>query len=1139
MRDLETRLYTKLQSHDAVYKALAPVGVLCLTAEMIWLAGPYLAWENYAPLAQPEKRIYIILFIFLAWLLKFLIIDLDAPNPFQYKNTAIRNKLIDLQNRFKGAVQFLNKTNVTKHGKLVNLSDLPWYLFIGPSQAGKTTLLATSDIHFILQRQFQNQDLQNMSPSESCDWWVTRDASIIDVPGKYLSVSQAGGSPDAGRQSHVLLWQFFLRMIRKQRGKNGINGIIIALPAPEIMKLNDTKQYHAVLRELFQQIHSIQKQFPQPMPCQIIITKCDLLTGFKEFFAESSKEELTQAWGITLSSSRHDEKITELFSVRFNALIKKINQQLLFRLHQERNPMARPYIKDFPLQVERLKEFMTDFMKKISHVHRQLQVQGVYLTSAIQPAAESDDKIVDQTVNTSARAVQIFKEPSPSSRAYFVKQFLAHGLGNAHMEQAPQRRKTEWKRRSAYAVSIIAIAAAGALLGKNFQQGVRQTYALQKNLSDYQLKMAQLHDPDEHLDETVKMLDSLHQSTDQSRFKLDLSYLLSFYTHKSQQKANAVYQHALATIFIPEIRNYFEEYLQIPINKDADDVYAVLKAYLMMGDATYFNPEHISTTLLKILPKSMQKNEMSQLSDHLQTALGSAWSPSPLNTKTIQGTRKYLITLPSLKLSYIILKNLDSNYAASEINIGTNTGDNQIFTLQQISNQIPAMFTAKSFASIISQESILAAQEATAGNWVLGHSPEINKNLALATPLIEQLRTTYINNYVDVWESLLANIHLASPSDLGQTDAMIVNLISNDSPLLQLLQTLHDNTYFEPIVSSSPKLQNLGLLVEKNTASQNLLYEIFAGLQSLHHYLQAVLGAENEKKAAFDAVSSRMLSRGTPDAITQLRIIAEKSPEPVKFWLAQIANDSWTFLMQDAGKYLDTSWQNKVMHFYRTDIANRYPFSTTTDQEVEVSQFARFFGKSGVVLSFYNQYLQPFVDTSTQDWHWKKIDGNTLPFSEDTLRQIQHAMRIHRTFFPNGDNQIHVQFDLQPYKFGKLVKTVKLNINNKQFVDNSDNLKNTHSIAWPAESRRNMTSIQLILTNNETITRKYPGSWGWFKLINQSFENMISKKELLINLSLNEHTAKYILSTEGQNNPFLSLNLRHFRLPQQLTNEKA
>jgi hypothetical protein len=38
---------------------------------------------------------------------------------------------------------------------------------------------------------------------------------------------------------------------------------------------------------------------------------------------------------------------------------------------------------------------------------------------------------------------------------------------------------------------------------------------------------------------------------------------------------------------------------------------------------------------------------------------------------------------------------------------------------------------------------------------------------------------------------------------------------------------------------------------------------------------------------------------------------------------------------------------------------------------------------------------------------------------------------------------------------------------------------------------------------------------------------------------MNEHSAKYLLLIEGKYNPFSSLDLKHFHLPQQLTEEKT
>lgn len=1133
--NLETQFLNKIQHNEIYAKTVFPLGVIALASEIIWIAGPHFIINDTAPLASPEKRVYVMLCLFLIWIIKLFLFDLDTPkNPLQYRDKDSRNKLNELQKRFDGAVAFLKKTTVTKLSKTIKLNDIPWYLLIGPAGAGKTTLLANADCNYVLQRQFANTDLHAIEASHQCDWWVTREACLIDVPGRYLK--PISYKRDLQRESHI--WRFFLRLIRNYRGKRGISGIIITLPAADIIKQNDVQAYHGILRELFQRVHAIQAFFPEPIPCQLVLTKCDLLPGFKEFFAESSQDELTQAWGIHLPTPKQGEKLSEIFTNRFNALIKKINQQLLWRLHHERNPIARPYIKDFPLQIERVKEFTVDFLKKFSSSRLPLTIQGVYLTSAIQPQPSEDNDVIEANANTTERAIQIFKEPTAASRPYFIKQFLQHGLEQTIPAQRTRFSNQPWKHYAAYAASFSLILLAGGMLGKDFQQGVKQAYVIQKDLADYQVRIASMQDPLDHLIETINLLNTLQQSVKNSQFQFNLKYLLSYYSNQSEKKAVQVYQAALHSILMPEVKNYFEEYLKNPVNKDADDVYAVLKAYLMIGDTTYLDANHISNTMWKVLPKSIMESESTDLMNHLNAALHTKWSALSLNEKTIKETRNYLSSLPKLKLSYIILKNIDNNNTLTNLSIGTTDKQTSILNSQQLAMQIPAMFTAKAFNAVVNQETILAAQEATTGNWVLGHELGYNDNAALAKPLIEQLRTTYLNNYVDVWESLLANINLTSPGNLAQIDAIIMNLMSTSSPLIQFLSTLHDNTYFEPIISSSPRLQNIGALVDKNTASQKQLYDIFASLQSLHQYLQPILSTDNQKKIAFEMISSRMLSRGTPDAITQVRMIAERSPEPVKNWLVMLASSTSTYLLQEASRYIDTSWQTNVIEPYQTDIANRFPFSNPTSPDVDINKFIQFFGNPGTVISFYNNYLQKLIDQSTTDWHWKKIDNQPLPFSDETLRQIQHAMRIHKAFFPNGDNKIALQFSLQPYEFGKLVKKVKLSINDKQIIDEKTDLTSPHLIAWPSQTNYKMTSVQLTLDNNQTSSQQYPGNWGWFKLVDQSFESVVSKKELLLNLSMNEHPAKYLLYTDGKYNPFSSLNLRHFQLPKQLTEEK-
>ncbi|TAK75312.1 MAG: hypothetical protein EPO11_05640, partial [Gammaproteobacteria bacterium] len=654
----------------------------------------------------------------------------------------------------------------------------------------KTALLTHSHIDFILQRRSDEQ-------GEHCDWWVTREASLVDVPGHYLSIQSSVKARRQKLAAYAVLWRFFLRLIRKYRGKQGIQGVVVALPLPDILQQGDLKPYQLLLRQIFQRFYELKKIFPHPLACYVVITKCDLLPGFSEFFGELGHDETTQSWGITLPRIKQGEKLNDLFTQRFDALIKRLNEQLLWRLHQERNPMARPAIKDFPLQMERVKELMMEFVKKLSASPFPLSLQGVYLTSALQDPTLSASTVVENTTNTAI--VPIFNEPPPLSRAYFIKKLIAHGLTPLPAEMFSSIRLHSWKRNMAWTASAAAISFAAMVLGKDFEHGLKYTYSVHNQISDYQLAVQQFQNPDDHLIRTLALLDSLRKSVKDTAFKLDLSYIASFYSYKSYQKANLAYQQSLRSILLPEIRNYLQDYLKDPVNKNADTLYAVLKAYLMLGDPAHFQPDFILSTVHQLLPKSMGTDAINRLTAHLTHAFSpSIWQPLALDTAAIEETRKFLTSMVSLKLSYIILKSINNNDLETRVELGINE-DDTIFTVPAIANEIPAMFTGQAFTDIFSQETRLAAEEATSGNWVLGDNPEAVKYPDAATNLTEQLRTMYVSNYVNIWEGLLANIDLSPPKTLAQTDATITELISDHSPLLQLLQALHNNTYFEPV----------------------------------------------------------------------------------------------------------------------------------------------------------------------------------------------------------------------------------------------------------------------------------------------------------------------------------------------------
>lgn len=813
-------------------------------------------------------------------------------------------KFLELESRFKGALYFLKKNKLLKEGRQTRLSELPWYLLIGPAHAGKTSLLHYSDVKFILQRQFSSQNTSALTASEQCDWWVTRDACLIDVPSKYLIARSL--VKDAKGAVYSELFEYLLKLIRKYRGQAGIEGLILALPLPEVIQQDKFKRYHMELNAIFQCITKIQTLSDTPLPCRIVITKCDLLPGFTDFFSEYGEEEATQHWGVALNELQPYEKKHEVFAQRFDALIKRLNQQLIYRLHHEHDLKIKANIKDFPFQLEQVKIKLVDFVKRFSNLPCSLQ--GIYLTSAHQPGlskAGADVSITNSNI--------LYADLPPQPRAYFIKRLFSQGF---HVSSGRDKTASTflplvpWQQRVMYvAVAMVTIVVAG-LLGKDFEHSIKNTYAVQDQFAHYQLQQIQV--PNNYLLQALELVNALQPALENSSSRFSIAHLFSFFSWKVQQKSNVVYSRALVDIFMPAVKNYLTEYLKNAVNYDADHVYGIFKAYLMLSSNTYLDVDFVSRTISPILSNSMTQAQVAQFQRHLYFALNAQgrhpWEAEP---ELLEQVRRYLINTPSFQLGYIILKNMDGNNHFNQLSLGASQDASAVLFSPQVTDRVSSMFTAHAFAPIISTQTALAAQEAVLGNWVLGENLQsTNKGTESQAALAEQLRITYVNNYIDLWERMLANLNLRQPANLAQADYIVTRLMDTNSPVLLMLHTLYENTYFEPIISISPKLQKLGLLLDKNTPSASTLYQLNTALVSMHQYLQIILGASDTKKAAFEAMADHM--QGMSDPITRLNLIAENMPDPIKGWVHGLADRSWHLLVQEAGHYLNTSLQLPV-----------------------------------------------------------------------------------------------------------------------------------------------------------------------------------------------------------------------------------
>ena len=256
---------------------------------------------------------------------------------------------------------------------------------------------------------------------------------------------------------------------------------------------------------------------------------------------------------------------------------------------------------------------------------------------------------------------------------------------------------------------------------------------------------------------------------------------------------------------------------------------------------------------------------------------------------------------------------------------------------------------------------------------------------------------------------------------------------------------------------------------------------------------------------------------------------------PVKNWLENIATESWHYVLQEAGNFIETHWQADVMTFYNAELANRFPFTLEATQEASLVQFSNFLGTQGILATFFQTYLQPFADNSNKIWAWKKVHNEAIPFTDLALGQIQHAAHIQHAFFPGSTNQPLIQFTLQPAALSVNTKSLQLNVEGQVVQYNRSLPPTAQALTWPGTNNIHATILNLLADNNVALNENSNSEWGWFRLVAKSTQKIVNPKELVLNLELNGHKATVLLFSTGRINPFLPSNLQNFRLPAQLT----
>ena len=336
------------------------LGVTALAA-VIWMIGPLLSIVDTRPLESEQNRIISIAVVYLlwaqghilprlynAWLNRKLMDKLkentaspEAADPQKRLNSEEQI----LASRFDEAAQMLKKAHFSKAGQGAQwtqrfstqyLYQLPWYVIIGAPGSGKTTALVNSGLQFPLADRFGKTALRGIGGTRNCDWWFTNEAVLLDTAGRYTT-QESEQVQDAGE------WLQFMGLLRKYRRRQPINGVIVTISISDLLtqSAEASRQQAVNLRQRLSELH---EQLGIRFPVYVMVTKADLLKGFRAWFADYDKAQRDQIWGFTLpwEQTKHaDYDLMGNFQQEFSLLQQRLDAGLPETMLKEHDAKTR------------------------------------------------------------------------------------------------------------------------------------------------------------------------------------------------------------------------------------------------------------------------------------------------------------------------------------------------------------------------------------------------------------------------------------------------------------------------------------------------------------------------------------------------------------------------------------------------------------------------------------------------------------------------------------------------------------------------------------------------------------------------------------------------------------------------------
>ena len=1070
-----------------------------------------------------------------------------------------RPEIQQLQEQLERAIETLKQSKLGKGrwrpgGGKAALYALPWYLFIGPPGAGKTTAIAHSGLNFPV----GSDRIQGVGGTRNCDWFFTDKAILLDTAGRYVT------EPEDSDE-----WYAFLDTLKKHRRERPINGVLVGIALDELAGASPAEvDDHAdtIRRRLDELIRRLGVRFP----VYLLFTKADLLHGFVEFFGERGRREREAIWGATLTAEQQRAPdLRAVFEREFDLLEDELVNTRTAALGRALKREERSAIYHFPLQFAALKPNLSRFVERLYQPNPYQEtplVRGFYFTSGTQEGVPIDRVIQ----NLAARfdlppelAGGFQAEPEPKS--YFIKD-LFNEVVVPDQYLVRNTSKAASRLRLAKAGGLVAALLGLVLFALLVSQATVRSRANLGHVRNAAELAASVHwDAARPSSDDLRRLDSLRIVID--RYDGGLPPLQIGLNRRGTVLVPA------RGLYLRKARSFVETYAMGRIRRrlsfaSSTDIYEDLKAFLLLTEEServraqdttdaVFLRRHLANAARASIYGSdsigvgveMQERidaTMAAFVDGIRAGRVDMFEPQ---TGLVERVREFVYQRPSVEGLYERIKS-DGNARVEPFRFPDAVSPSAL-GLFASSPEVSGFFTRDGWETFAAERLPNEAANPSRDDWVWGRTAvELPAIFQDSEQLLARLLEIYFADYAQAWQRFMQEVRYQQPTSARHAAGILEALASTaDSPLLSLLSNVTRQTTLDAgegmglMESISEALgQQVGRIMgrEGEEGASNPVARNFAALHALGADQAAGGGASAELYQAFSALGlvgaalDEMAddpSGGTEsdnhtddvqnDALDEIRdALSRLNPETRRALFEEPVRGAWEVArgiaeqrqdqtLREELQDLNEAWREDVYDPFRSTLAGRYPFNPNSNEDAPLGDFEDFFRPGSGKLDQFYASIEPRLDDSE----------NPLRISAAARSAFRRGREIGRGVFSGGN--LRLDFQLQPelprYEgAAPPVARMDLMIHGQHSAYIMGQAQWT-SFFWPDSPSASLT---VTTQQGQLPALDFDGDWAWFRLLEQA---RVVGDELHWRFATSAGgtlTARYRLSARNSSAPF-------------------